>query len=168
MFCFCLAKSRRRSRARWYRFDDKVETGPMFIPKNIGVSKKPKGRLAQLIETFDLPSFPPNYRQNYNTTWPLCSAPSANNEPRRAITRRDFAQIGRVINSRGQSRRVAPSPSADSVVDGIHPFGRRYFNPAVTEERSGRLLIRLSRGRRRKGIAREASRDREGNRNVKN
>lgn len=63
----------------------------------------------QLIETFDLPSFPPNGATAGDyTTWPLYSAPSANNKPRRAITRRDFAQIGRVINSRGQSRRISP------------------------------------------------------------
>lgn len=36
---------------------------------------------------------------------------TANNKPRRVITRRDFAQIGRVINSCGQSAPLAPLPA---------------------------------------------------------
>lgn len=81
----------------------------------------------QLIETFDFPSFPPNRAtaKLYNAA--LYSAPSANNKPRRAITRRDFAQIGRVINSRGQSRRISPPAVAllcGFVAGEIHPRER--------------------------------------------
>lgn len=126
------------------------------ISKNSRMSKKLEGRSAPInrnIRFAAISSKPATTKLQYNTR-SFYSAPSANNEPRRTITRRDFAQIERVINSRGQSRCLAPSPSAGSSSAESTPSGRGYFNPAATE----RLLIRRSADRREKGERAKSSR----------
>lgn len=120
------------------------------------MSKKPEGRSASINRNirFAVVSTKPvaTTKLQYNTR-PLYNAPSANNESRRTITWRDFAQIERVINSRGQSYRVAPSPSADSSSAESTPPGEDTLIPAATE----RLLIRRSAERREKGERAEGS-----------
>lgn len=105
----CLANVVRdeRSKARRWRAND-WRRARCSTPRNIGMSKKLEGRSAPInrnIRFAAISTKPATTKLQYNTR-SFYSAPSANNEPRRTITRRDFAQIERVINSRGQSRCV--------------------------------------------------------------